>query len=256
MFSKQAASPSQIQSKHDNIRGRSTDCRSKDRRTPDRKSPGRRTPDRRSKNRRTPDPPIMHHLRSTDRYHPGLKDQTDSYRPPRNEKEPCRLTPIKQSSSSRTLKDEKENSPQLSTQQGLRLGAAVGITRSDNLGGGNEISTRSVANRVTRANLNNPNCLPIGMLATSRRTAPSQTAAPRAVSAVHNTGDSYQPIQLYQSMERLMEKKAILLGMRQRFFQVLQKKRDIANLVHHGCSKQYKHWLAYSSTWSTLCQSW
>lgn len=235
MVSKQAASPSQFQSKHDTIRGRSTDRRSKDRRTPDRA--------------------IMPHRRSTDRYRPGLEYQTDSYRPPRNGKGPCRPTPIKQSSSSRTLKDEKENPPHLASQRDLRLSAAVGFNRSNNLGGGNEISTRSVAESVTRANFNSPNCLPIGMLPASRPTAPSQTVAPRAARVVHDTGDSCQPAQLYRSMEHLMEKKAVLLGMRQKFFQVLQKKRDIANLVHHGCSKQYKHWLAYSSTWSTLCQS-
>lgn len=59
--------------------------------------------------------------------------------------------------------------------------------------------------------------------------------------------------QLYQPLEKLMEKKAIVMGMRQRFFQVLQKKRDLANIVHKGCDRQYKHWFADSLTWTTLC---
>lgn len=247
---KQAASgPFGIQSKRESTNRTSAECRSICR------SRDRRTPDRRGNNRRTPDRPMTLYRRSTDSYRPGLKDQIDSYRPPPNKHDPCRLTPIKQSGSSRALKAEKGSSPRVSTPRVLKLKGDAGLARSGKLGEGNEISSRSAAKSIACADLNNPKFLHIGLLPTCQSTAPSRTMAPHTVNAIHGTEVTSQPIQPYQSMEHLMEKKAILLGMRQRFFQVLQKKRDIANLVHHGCSKQYKHWLAYSSTWSTLCQS-
>lgn len=58
----------------------------------------------------------------------------------------------------------------------------------------------------------------------------------------------------YRPLEKIMETKAIALGIRQTFFQVLQKMRDLANAQHAGCRKQYRNWLADSLTWGILCQ--
>jgi hypothetical protein len=58
----------------------------------------------------------------------------------------------------------------------------------------------------------------------------------------------------YRPLEKIMERKAIALGIRPTFFQILQKMRDLANIQHAGCNRQYKHWFADSLTWGLLCK--
>lgn len=86
---------------------------------------------------------------------------------------------------------------------------------------------------------------------------PSGTTQSTTWRSPNNAGDKQvlgpQP-QEYQPLEKTMERKAKLQKIdRHLFFQVLQKKRDLANATHRGCSKQYKHWLADSLTWVQLC---
>jgi hypothetical protein len=58
----------------------------------------------------------------------------------------------------------------------------------------------------------------------------------------------------YRPLEKIMERKAIALGIRPTFFQILQKMRDLANTQHAGCNRQYKNWFADSLTWGLLCK--
>lgn len=111
---------------------------------------------------------------------------------------------------------------------------------------------------LTMMNVAHPNPNLKNLQFTKRSTTPQrsdtiQTTTSHAMSAVRDKQDFGPLPQGYQPMEREMVKKADLLCIRHRFFQVLQRGRDLANAQHGGCSKQYKNWFADSLTWGKLC---
>lgn len=87
-------------------------------------------------------------------------------------------------------------------------------------------------------------------LAASQSSFPSSVCLPSTVRKTYIIQSSSPPG--YRPLEKIMETKAIALGIRQPFFQVLQKMRDLANAQHTGCTKQYRNWLADSLTWGIL----
>ena len=201
-------------------------------------------------NRRSSDRSIIANSRSRADWYP--KQEIDSYQPSsKKETGSYRRSPKKATESYRLSMGEREDSCRLST---ARVpSAAVDLTTSHNSHRKNELSLKGVSIGMTDSTSNASNVQFDGMPTPSRSATRPQTPMSRPLSAVDNTQGFGLPLLFYQPLEKMMEKKAILLGMRQLFFQVLQKKRDLAKAEHGSCSKQYKHWLADSLTWTTLC---
>ena len=85
--------------------------------------------------------------------------------------------------------------------------------------------------------------------ATANKSLPPVTPQNRSVSVSNSSS-----LASYMPQEKVMEKKAIVKGIRREFFQYLQKKRDQVRAEHPDCSSQYRHWAADTRVWARFCE--